>query len=633
VEIAGKKNQALLTYLALNAGKKLTREKLMGLLWSDRGETQARSSLRQALASLRRDLRDIEPSPLASDGDTVALDGSAIATDVGTFETLAGAASAEELRRAMSIYQGDLLDGLAVRDAAFDDWLAFERSRLRELAIGALMRLTAEASGGEAIAAGRRLVALDPLREASHCALMQAHAVRGQLEQAIRQYNDCRDTLRRELDVAPSARVEELYRQIKEGRYPVGSATGVPAGREPASPSSETQYFEKPSIAVLPFANLSGEIEQEYFSDGIAEDIITELLRFRFLSVIARNSSFAYKGQVLDPREIGRSLGVGYLLEGSVRRSANRVRVTAQLIDAGTGGHLWAERYDRELEDIFSVQEEIARRIVTSLAFRIEAEAIDVARRKPPGDMRAYDYYLRAKWLIDAPHDGADMRQAREYCDRAIEIDPSYARAHAMKAFTFMVGIDLMGEVDVEESRRRALQSAEMAVMLDPMDGVSHWSLAEAAILAEQPDRALDHMARALAINPNDANVLFGSGYIRALAGDPEGGLRQMTAVLEQNPSSLPWYHWLRGFILYIEGRFEEALRAFNLHNPLNPAILSRRAATLVELGRIDEARADIKMLLAMRPGASVREARKFQFFTPGLERYLDNLRRAGLPE
>src|SRR5215470_14548426 len=238
VEVSGKKNRALLTYLALHADKKLTREKLISLLWSDRGEVQARSSLRQALAALRRDLVGIEPTPLTIDGDTVALDGSAVSTDVAAFEELAASASVEELRRAAKLYDGDLLDGLAVRDPTFDDWLSFERGRLREVAIGVLTRLMAHLNATEAITTGQRLVALDPLREASHQALMHAYAAQGQFEQAIRQHHYCRDTLRRELDVVPSAEMENLHREIREGRYLRQPATAEPEhGKWPAPAS------------------------------------------------------------------------------------------------------------------------------------------------------------------------------------------------------------------------------------------------------------------------------------------------------------------------------------------------------------------------------------------------------------
>lgn len=610
VEIAGRKNRALLAYLALQAGRMQTREKLVGLLWSDRGEAQARSSLRQALAALRRDLAGIEPSPLAVAGDAIALDASAVWTDAPAFEGLAVAASVEELRRAVALYEGALLDGIDIRDPAFEDWLAVERRRLCELAIGALTRLTMQSVGAEAIALGQRLVALDPLREDSHHALMQAYAAQGQIEQAIRQHHQCRDMLRRELDVAPSAKIEGLHRALREGTFQT-----PPAGPRPPPSESMAPERDGPSIAVLPFVNRSGDPEQAYFSEGITEDIVTELARFRFLSVIAR-----------DP-------GAHYVVEGSVRRAGDRVRVTAQLIDAQTGSHLWAERHDRDLGDIFSVQEEIARRIVTSVAPRIEAEGIELALRKRPENMRAYDYYLRAKQLLDAPRDGSDLSRARDHSDRAIEIDPSYARAHAQRAFSYIVGLELMEAESVEEWRRQGLESAERAVALDPMDGFCHWALGDAAVQAGQYPRALDHMTRALAINPNDSNVLVGAGRIQALAGDPAAGLRQVGAALERTPSGPAWHHWLRGEILYMLGRFDEALRAFDLSTPANAGVLRARAATFAALGRLDEARADVSALLSIRPGATVSIARRFLGHMPRLEQHLDELRRAGLPE
>jgi TolB-like protein/Flp pilus assembly protein TadD len=515
-----------------------------------------------------------------------------------------------------------------VRDGAFEDWIRVERTRFHDLAVDVLERFAGAQSGEAAIATAQRLLQLDPAREETHRLLMRLYAAAGQRAQALRQYDHCRDVLQRDLQAKPDADTERLHRQIQNETMPALPARTAAAKLDPAS-----RPENRPSIAVLPFTNMSGDPAQDYFSDGITEDIITELSRFRFLFVIARNSSFAYKGGASDVREIGRNLGVRYVVEGSIRRAGNRVRVTAQLIEAGTGSHLWAERYDRELDDIFLVQDEIAQRIVTSVAPRIEAEGTDLAKRKPPEDMRAYDYYLRAKALFGWPRDGADLRQARAYCDRAIAIDPSYARAHAQKAFSYVLGLVLMDADDVEEWRRQALACAETAVALDPMDGFCHWALGEAAFQARDIARARDQMARAQTINPNDADVLAVSGYISALAGDPEEGLRQMAMALERNPTSPSWYHWLRGIILYVLARFEEALRAFKLHSPANPGMLRTRAATLVELGRTDEARADVQALLAMRPGVTISEVRRYLDFMPDLDRYLDNLRRAGLPE
>jgi TolB-like protein/class 3 adenylate cyclase/Flp pilus assembly protein TadD len=393
---------------------------------------------------------------------------------------------------------------------------------------------------------------------------------------------------------------------------------------------------DKPSIAVLPFTNMSGDAEQDLFSDGITEDIITALSRFRSLFVIARNSSFAYKDRAVNLRDVGRDLGVQYVVEGSVRRVGNRVRVTAQLIDAGTGSHLWAERYDRDLRDIFAVQDEITLRIVTSLVPRIEAEGLDLAKRKPPKDMRAYDYCLRARSLMDTPRGAADFEQAREYCDRAIQLDPSYARVHAYKAVSYLIENDLMLAENVVEWRMNAMKCAETAVALDPMDEVCHWSLGEAALQARQYDRARDHMARAREINPNHAEVLAVSGYIDAAIGNPEVGLRHTEMALERDPQKLSWHHWLRqfrGIILFMSGQFEEALRDFNLSQAPSSHTLRWRAATLVQLGRIDEARADVRALLAVRPKTTVSEVRQRFDFILNLDQHLDSLRQAGMPE
>jgi tetratricopeptide (TPR) repeat protein len=204
------------------------------------------------------------------------------------------------------------------------------------------------------------------------------------------------------------------------------------------------------------------------------------------------------------------------------------------LIDAQTGSHLWAERYDRDLQDIFALQDEITRRIVTSLVPRIEAEGLDLAKRKRPGDMRAYDYCLRARSLMDTPSGTADFEQAREYCDRAIQLDPSYARVHAYKALSYLIENDLLLTENVVEWRLKAMKCAETAVALDPMDEVCHWSLGEAALHARQYDRARDHMARAREINPNHAEVLAVSGYID----DHDGGSGGRIAARRNGPGA-----------------------------------------------------------------------------------------------
>ncbi|HVI88290.1 MAG TPA: BTAD domain-containing putative transcriptional regulator [Dongiaceae bacterium] len=613
--VLGRKARGLLACLALSPGKAWPRERLMALLWGDRSEDQARASLRQALAEIRR---AIGTQAVRTGDDAISLNPAFFAVDVLDFIRLAQASQWEE---AAALYQGPLLDGHGVHDGGFEDWVRVERRRLQELAIDVLERLVASRRGDAAIAAAQRLLSLDSAREATHRLLMRLYAEEGQRAKALRQYEHCCDVLEHDLQAKPDAETMRLHHQIRNEAVPITAATGS------AKNQPDARAEVKLSIAVLPFANMSGDPAQDYFSSGIAEDIVTELARFRFLFVIMGLD------KVSDAREVGRRLDARYVVEGQVRRAGNRVRVTVHLIDCLSGSHLWVERFDHDFDDIFAVQDEIARRIVENVVPRVEAEGIDMARRKPPGDMRAYDCYLRAKALFQWPSDDADLRQGRDYCDRAIAIDPSYARGHAQKAFSYIIGYYLMESDDVDAWRRQALACGEKAVLLDPMDGFCHWALAEAAFLSKEHDRALDHISRALTINPNDADVLAISGSLHAFTGDPEGGLRRIDLALERNPTNPSWYHWLRGCTLSVLGRFEDAWRAFKLHNPPNADILLARASALVELGRIEEACAEIQALLAIRPGTTLGKVRRHHDYLPHLDRCLHNLRRAGLPE
>src|SRR5215813_7302322 len=302
---AGRKVRALLACLALSPGQAWPREKLMALLWSDRGDEQARASLRQALAEMRRVLG--EPSPVRTEHDAISLDPALIAVDAAEFELLARAGKLDE---AAGLYRGPLLDGHGVRDGAFEDWILVERTRLHDLAVAALDRFAASQSGDAAIATAQRLLQLDPAREATHRLLMRLYAAAGQRTQALRQYEHCRDVLQRDLQVKPNSETERLHHELQNEAPP------APMASADAPQPGAASVPDRPTIAVLPFSNLSGDPAQEYFSDGITEDIITELSRFRFLVVLARNPSLAQKGQVSGPQEIGRSLGVRYIVEG-----------------------------------------------------------------------------------------------------------------------------------------------------------------------------------------------------------------------------------------------------------------------------------------------------------------------------
>jgi TolB-like protein/Flp pilus assembly protein TadD len=620
---AGRKVRALLACLALSPGRAWPREKLMALLWSDRSDEQARASLRQALAEMRRELG--QPAAVRTEHDAVSLDPALLAVDALEFERLAVEGKWEE---ASALYRGPLLDGHGVRDGAFEDWLRGERTRLHDLAIDVLERLAASRSGEAAIAMAQRLLALDPAREQTHRLLMRLYAAVGQRAQALRQYEHCRDVLQRDLQAKPDAETEELHRRIQSETLPTSAAR-----ISMAKPVQDSPPGDRPSIAVLPFTNMSDDRAQDYFSDGITEDIITELSRFRSLFVIARNSSFAFKGSASDVRDVGRRLGVRYVVEGSVRRAGNRIRVTAQLIDAETGNHVWAERYDRELADIFDVQDDVTRQIVINIAPRLQAADQLSARRRAPEDMRAYDHYLQAKLLIDTPRDIADLELGRDHCERAIEIDPQYARAHAYRSESYLVGIALMEMEDLAEWQAQALASAERAVALDDLDNICHLALGEAAFWAGQPDRARRHVRQALGLNPNDADVLALASYVEAALGDPEASLRYMKLALERNPTNPRWYHWVTGVALATLGRYEEALKEYDQFGPPHADIFKLRAIALVQLGRLEEARSQVRALLALRPKATLAKVRIRDSCMPDVDIRVESLRLAGLPE
>src|SRR5262245_44726497 len=421
IDIAGRKERALLAVLAMPPGEPRSREKLAGLLWSDRSDKQARDSLKQALLRLRKSFGSLHTLPIVTDRASVTLNRAEVAIDVQEFEQLVAAGTLDGLARATKLYRGDLLEGLDVRDPAFEEWLLFERQRLRDQARDALTRLLAHHMVGgasdQASAVARRLLALDPLQETAHRALMQIYAQQGQTALALRQYQLCCDALQAELGVKPEAETERLYQSIQAKRRarqvhtsPSGIVAETSSSHDPPPAASSRPTLplpDKPSIAVLPFQNMSDELEQEYFADGMVQEIITTLSRFRQLFVIARNSSFTYKGRAIDVKQVGHDLGVRYVLEGSVRRAGNRVRITAQLINTTTGAYLWADRLEGALEEIFDLQDRVAVTIVGAIAPKLEQAEIERASYKPTDSLDAYDFYMRGmaslyRWSSDS---------------------------------------------------------------------------------------------------------------------------------------------------------------------------------------------------------------------------------------
>ena len=388
-------------------------------------------------------------------------------------------------------------------------------------------------------------------------------------------------------------------------RQPQSPADHATADKTSAPAAEPTAILpDKPSIAVLPFDNLSGDPEQEYFSDGITNDIITDLSKFSGLFVIASNSTFTYKGKPVKVQQVAEDLGVRYVLEGSVQRLGDQIRINAQLIDATSGGHLWAERYERDAEDLFAVQSEIIETIVGTLAFRVDIVEREQALNKDTESLVAYDYYLLGS-KAQSTFTKETMIEARSLFETAIELDPNYARAYASLGFTH-ANLHAFGWTeDMDRSLEIALEMTQKAVALKPGDYYNHWALG--GVYKQTGD------------------------FDRALA---EDGVAQIKLAMRINPHYPDWYLWNLGWAQYFTGEYEEALASLKRMSNPNNGTRRTLAAVLVRLGRVEEARAVIAAFREQAPDFTVSTMEKFPFQNRTyLERWMEDLRTAGLPE
>jgi adenylate cyclase len=397
---------------------------------------------------------------------------------------------------------------------------------------------------------------------------------------------------------------------------------------------------DKPSIAVLPFDNLSGDPEQEYFSDGMVEEIITALSRLRSLVVIARNSSFVYKGRSVNVTQVGRELGVRYVLEGSVRKAANRLRITGQLIDAATGAHLWADRFDGDLADVFDLQDQVTARVVGAIAPKLEQAEIERVRRKPTESLDAYDCFLRGMAGLYAwTSEGND--EALTHFQRAIALDPNYAAAHGLAARTYVQRSAGGWVTDRARERAEANRLARRAVELGHDDAVAlataGFALAELVGDFEDSDAFID---RALELNPNLAWAWLYSGWVKASKGDADQALARLARAKSLSPHD-PQQFSIQGalaFAHFIAGRYGEALAAAQAAVRDRPSFLYTNclaAASAALAGQVEEARKVADRIRQLSPNLRVADAGTIQSIRrpEDLARWADGLRKAGLPE
>ena len=364
--------------------------------------------------------------------------------------------------------------------------------------------------------------------------------------------------------------------------------------KQQSEPSGLTQEIEsapklaeKPSIAVLPLNNMSGDPEQEYFSDGITEDVITELSRFSTLHVVARHSSFAFKGEKVNIQEVAKKLNVQYVVEGSVRRAGNRVRITAQLIDAENGNHIWAERYDRELEDIFAVQDEITQTVVSVLPTRIRNSMRAQAQRKSTASFSAYDYYLQGRWIQE--NSGGTDPSSITMLENAIEIDPTFALAHANLAGIYGYNVFSLG-VWFDDQESKAKSHIDQALKYGENDPAVHSLVGEAYFCFGDFQPANTHLKLALQLNPNDVTTIVTCAFLKSYEGGAAEALRLLEKVQQMDPQVDAFFWETKAETLYLLRDYETSLESYReWHNP-PPHTYAHMAACYAQLGRMEEA-------------------------------------------
>jgi TolB-like protein len=417
-------------------------------------------------------------------------------------------------------------------------------------------------------------------------------------------------------------------------------ATGWPSASlplaEPSFPPS-LPLPDKPSIAVMPFQNMSGDPEQEYFADGMVEEIITALSRFKWLFVIARNSSFTFKGKAVDVKEVGRRLGVRYVLEGSVRKSAGKIRITGQLIDAVTGAHIWADTFERDLTDVFDLQDEVTVAVVSAIQPKLLRTEIAIAARRRPENLTAYDFFLRAlQQSYLTTREG--VAEAIRLAHRALELDPRFGIVAALAGFGHANNVLWGHAADPQFDRKEAVRLSRWALSIDDSDpDTLAWAAATSAFMVGDSEREIEMADRAVTLNPNSFWAWHCKGWVYRNAGLPEEAVRSFERAIRMSPVD-PLLHQAftgMGYALIELGRFDEAIvagkKAQRQNSSFSPAYRCL-ASAFAHLGHDAEARAAAARLLEVDPAFTISAwiARGGQ---SNAKLLIEGLRKAGLPE
>jgi TolB-like protein/Flp pilus assembly protein TadD len=483
-----------------------------------------------------------------------------------------------------------------------------------------------------ALALANRAITIDRLREDAHRLLMRALAASGRRAEALKHYDELAALLKNELAIEPDVATKALVVELRRPQHGLESAAAVEPSARPVA--------DRPSIAVLPFDNLSDDPGQEYFADGMAEEVITALSRCHSLFVIARNSSFVYKGKPVDVRQVGRELGVRYVIEGSVRRSGEKLRITGQLIDAASGNHIWADRFEGETSDVFALQDRFAESVAAIIEPRLRLAEIERLKQKPAGNLNAYDLLLQAQrsiyeWTAES------IEQAIRSLQQALALDPDYALALATLASCYTTRWSEGWAKDRLTESAEGLRLVARALEFGKDDSEVLWRAALATLqLAMDAPRAAELVYRALEVNPNSSIALAIAGWLETLSGNHDKAVELFDRARRLNPRDPRGWTTESGIshARYHRGEFAESLafaRKALTGNPRLSSALVMQVASLGMLGEKQGAAAAMAGALKLDPSMTISRLRARSMFSKEhvWQKIAEGLRRAGIPE
>ncbi|MFT4716992.1 MAG: adenylate cyclase [Paracoccaceae bacterium] len=655
VTLSARKAKALMAYLAVRLNEEVPRDTLVGLLWSDRGPDQARASLRQSLSSIRSALGSAAEKALFSTNDFVKLTSDAVSVDRRVIIVLPANAPIDGFGDLATQFHGVFLEGINVDEPEFDYWLSAERAAVQTDKISFLTELVDRCQRDtridDALRYGTQLLTLDPLHEQMHRTLMRLFAGQGRHDAALKQFELCKHKLLEQLQTQPDQATLDLVAEIKAQRRARVSAPTQNDKRPQSTPATDNfndvigldfSIPDYPSIAVMPFSVANGELDQEVFAEGISDDITTALSKIDRLLVVDHRSTLTYKGQAPDVGTIGAEQGVRYVLEGKVRRATGRVRVVATLIDTQSNQTIWADKFDRDLADVFKVQDELTKEIVTAMDVKLRTGEQHHIWSSGTDNIEAWESVRLATDAILGGSKETEQR-ARELIEHALKLDPNYANAWAMQARLYFNEADVGGGIKsaehFERSQAAAFEGAYRALEIDPGCAEAFAVLALIHLNADQHDLAVAMTEKAIELAPNSAEILGGvASAVMRKSGFPERGAKYVRRAMRLCPCYRPGLLRALGHNYRLSGRLEEAVLCYRESIRREAGYLAAHvnlASALGELGWLTEAKETAAEIISREPRFSIEEyAGGLSYRRPSdLKRIVDGLHGAGLPE